>query len=348
MWKCDPQKEYTQVDKIVLEFYMTNNVVIYQTQDGQTNIDVRLENETVWLTQDKIVELFDSSKANISEHIKHIFEEGELDKDSTVRKFRTVRKEGSRDVERSLEYYNLDMILSVGYRVKSKTATQFRIWATQRLKDYLVQGYAVNEKRLQEKTEQIKQLQHSINLLNRCIDTQAKNLDEAQQLAHLMSRFANGLNLLDDFDHKTLDTSGKTTKEAVFIDVPEFLAVIDKMKPEFGSDIFANPKDESFNSSVHQIYQTFGGRDCYPSLEEKAAMLLYLIVKNHSFSDGNKRIGANCFLYFLQKNGMLYKNGEPIISNAALAALTLLVAESNPEEMETIRQVIVSVLNRPA
>ena len=141
-------------------------------------------------------------------------------------------------------------------------------------------------------------------------------------------------------------TQKTDVKEAVFIDVPEFLGVIDKMKPEFGSDIFANPKDDSFNSSVRQIYQTFGGKDCYPSLEEKAAMLLYLIVKNHSFSDGNKRIGANCFLYFMQKNGMLYKNGEPIINNATLATLTILIAESKPEEMETVKQVVISVLNR--
>ena len=197
-----------------------------------------------------------------------------------------------------------------------------------------------------QKTEQIKQLQHSLNLLNRCVETQAHNLDEAQQLTKLMSEFANGLTLLDDFDNKNLDIRGKTVKEAVFIDVPEFLDVIDKMKPEFGSDIFANPKDESFNSSVRQIYQTFGGKDCYPSLEEKAAMLLYLVVKNHSFSDGNKRIGANCFLYFMQKNGMLYKNGESIISNATLATLTILIAESKPEEMETVKQVVISILNR--
>lgn len=161
-----------------------------------------------------------------------------------------------------------------------------------------------------------------------------------------MSEFAQGLSLLDDFDNKNLDVCGKTGKKAVFIDVPEFLDVIDKMRPEFGSDIFANPKDESFNSSVRQIYQTFGGEDCYPSLEEKAAMLLYLIVKNHSFSDGNKRIGANCFLYFMQRNGILYKGDVPIISNAAFATLTLLIAESKPEEMETVKQVVISVLNR--
>ena len=309
---------------------MENNIVIYQTQDGQTDIDVRLENDTVWLSQKQMATLFEKDVRTINEHINNVFSEGELEKDSTIRKFRIVQTEGKRKVERNIDYYNLDVIISVGYRVKSVRGTQFRIWATQKLKDYLVKGFAVNEKRLREKTEQIKQLQHSIDLLNRCVETQAHNLDDAQQLTKLMSEFASGLTLLDDFDNKQLDRAGNTVKEAVFIDVPEFLNVIDKMKPKFGSDIFANPKDDSFNSSVRQIYQTFGGKDCYPSLEEKAAMLLYLIVKNHSFSDGNKRIGANCFLYFMQKNGMLYKNGEPIINNATLATLTILIAESKP------------------
>lgn len=325
---------------------MGNNIVIYQTQDGQTDIDVRLENDTVWLSQKQMATLFEKDVRTINEHINNVFSEGELEKDSTIRKFRIVQTEGKRKVERNIDYYNLDVIISVGYRVKSVRGTQFRIWATQKLKDYLVKGFAVNEKRLREKTEQIKQLQHSIDLLNRCVETQAHNLDDAQQLTKLMSEFASGLTLLDDFDNKQLDRAGNTVKEAVFIDVPEFLNVIDKMKPEFGSDIFANPKDDSFNSSVRQIYQTFGGKDCYPSLEEKAATLLYLIVKNHSFSDGNKRIGANCFLYFMQKNGMLYKNGEPIINNATLATLTILIAESKPEEMETVKQVVISVLNR--
>lgn len=323
---------------------MRNNIVIYQTQDGHTDIDVRLENETVWLNQEQMALLFGTKRAAITKHVGNIYKEGELSEDSTCSILEHMGNQGKQKY--ATKYYNLDMIIAVGYRITSKVATQFRIWATQKLKDYLVKGFVVNEKRLQEKTEQIKQLQHSINLLNRCVENQAHDLNDAQQLTKLMSEFANGLTLLDDFDNQNLDIKGKTDKKAVFIDVHEFLDVIDKMKPEFGSDIFANPKDESFNSSVHQIYQTFGGEDCYPSLEEKAAMLLYLIVKNHSFSDGNKRIGANCFLYFMQKNGMLYKNGETIISNATLATLTILIAESKPEEMETIKQVVISVLNR--
>lgn len=238
------------------------------------------------------------------------------------------------------------MIISVGYRVNSKIATQFRKWATSILKQYLVDGYAINEKRLQEQKSKVAQLQNAIKLLNRSIEHQADNLDDAKKLSALMADFASGLDLLDDYDNKTLDTKGKTTKPAVIIKKEEFLNIIDKMKPEFGSDVFANPKDESFDSSINQIYQTFGGQECYPSLEEKAAMLLYFLVKNHSFTDGNKRIGAACFLYFLDKNGILYQNNAQIIDNAALFALTVLIAESKPEEKEMMKQVIISVLNK--
>ena len=178
------------------------------------------------------------------------------------------------------------------------------------------------------------------------IVNQIESLDDAQQVAKILDNFAKGLDLLDNFDHKTLDAKGATQKEAVIIPVKEFLSVINKMKSEFASDVFANPKDDSFESSVNQIYQTFGGNDCYPTLEEKAAMLLYLITKNHSFSDGNKRIAASCFLYFLEKNGILYKNNLPIIDNGTLFALTILIAESNPKEMETMKQIVISVLNR--
>ena len=325
---------------------LDNQIVIYQTSDGQTQIDVKMQDETVWLTQDMIVTLFDSSKANISEHIKHIYEEEELDKTSTVRKFRTVRKEGSRTVSRELEYYNLDLILSVGYRVKSKTATQFRIWANKILKEYLIQGYSVNKHLLSTQQEKLEILQSTISLLTRSLTNQVETVEQAQSVAKILENFACSLNLLDDFDHKELDTKGNTTKEAVRISKEEFLKIIKEMKSDFESDVFAVPKDESFESSVNLIYQTFDGTELYPTLEEKAAMLLYLIVKNHSFADGNKRIGASCFLYFMNKNGMLYNDGVPIIDNATLFAMTLLIAESNPAEMEVIKQVVISVLNR--
>ena len=321
-------------------------IVIYTSEDGSISLDTKLENDTIWLTQDMIVTLFNSSKANISEHISHIFQEEELGRESTVRNFRTVRKEGSRNVSRNLEYYNLDMIIAVGYRVNSKIATKFRKWATNTLREYLTKGYVINEKMLKAQQNKIQTLQSTVSLLTRSIQNQISTVDEAQDVANILDNFAKGLDLLDNFDHKTLDTKGVTQKEAVVISENEFLKVIDKMKSEFASDVFANPKDESFASSVNQIYQTFGGNDCYPTLEEKAAMLLYLITKNHSFSDGNKRIAASCFLYFLNKNNMLYKNNLPIIDNGTLFALTLLIAESKPEEMEIMKQIVVSVLNK--
>lgn len=319
-----------------------NNIVIYQTENGKIKLDVHLQEQTIWLSLDEISSLFQKNKSTISRHIKNIFLSEELDRESVVANFATTAKDGK---IYQVDYYNLDMIISVGYRVNSKIATQFRKWATGILKQYLVDGYAVNEKRLQEQKSQILQLQNAIKLLNRSIEHQADNLDDAKKLSALMADFASGLDLLDDYDNKTLDTKGKTIKPAVIIKKEEFLNVIDKMKPEFGSDVFANPKDDSFDSSINQIYQTFGGQECYPSLEEKAAMLLYFLVKNHSFTDGNKRIGAACFLYFLDKNGILYQNNIQLIDNTTLFTLTILIAESKPEEKETMKQVILSVLN---
>jgi prophage maintenance system killer protein len=324
------------------------NIVIYQAPNGKTQIDVQLQNDTIWLTQRAMADLFECSSDNISLHLRNIYNDAELEKDSTTEDFSVVQTEGAREVRRTQTFYNLDAIIAVGYRVNSKKATQFRIWATGVLKQYLVDGYAVNEKRLKEKQAQINKLQNAINLLSRSIKNYAHNVSEAEQLAQIMSDFALGLNLLDDYDNKTLDTKGKTKQKAVVIGREEFLSVIDKMKPEFGSDVFANPKDNSFDSSINQIYQTFDGKDCYPSLEEKAAMLLYFLVKNHSFTDGNKRIGAACFLYFLNKNGILYKDGLQIIDNATLFALTILIAESKPEEKDTMKQVIISILNKKA
>ena len=322
------------------------NIVIYQAPNGKTQIDVQLQNDTIWLTQRAIADLFECSSDNISLHLRNIYNDAELEKDSTTEDFSVVQTEGAREVRRTQTFYNLDAIIAVGYRVNSKKATQFRIWATGVLKQYLVDGYAVNEKRLKEKQAQINKLQNAINLLSRSIKNYAHNVSEAEQLAQIMADFAHGLNLLDDYDNKTLDTKGKTKQKAVVIGREEFLSVIDKMKPEFGSDVFANPKDNSFDSSINQIYQTFDGKDCYPTIEEKAAMLLYFLVKNHSFTDGNKRIGAACFLYFLSKNGILYKDGLQIIDNATLFALTILIAESKPEEKDTMKQVIISILNK--
>ena len=322
-----------------------NSIVIYKTSNNQIDVDIDYKNDTLWLNVEKISDLFEKDRTTIQRHIKNIYKEGELEQDSTCAFFAQVQKEGSRNVTRQIPYYNLDVILAVGYRVSSKVATDFRKWATNVLKQYLVSGYAINEKRLAEKQEQIEVLRNSLNLLTRSIASQAKNIDDAQNLAKVLEIFAKGLGLLDDYDNKTLATKGLTKREALKISKDEYLELISRMKPEFGSDVFANPKDDSFDSSINQIYQTFGGEDCYPTLEEKAAMLLYMLVKNHSFTDGNKRIGAACFLHFLERNDMLYQNGTPILDNATLFALTLLIASSKPEEKDTMKQVILSVLN---
>lgn len=323
------------------------HLIIYQSEDGNIKLDAKLEDESIWLTQQMMSELFDTTIPNINMHIKNIFDEQELDEKATIKDFLIVRKEGKRTVSRSLTHYNLDMVLSVGYRIKSKIATQFRVWATKTLKDYLTKGYAINEQRLKEKQEQLEILKSAIALVERGMYNQIEDLTQAKQLSAFLSDFASGLDLLDDYDHKTLDTKGKTEKQAEKVTTEEFLKIVQEMRSKFASEVFAVQKDESFDSSVNQVYQTFGGQDCYPTLEEKASMLLYFIVKNHSFADGNKRIAASCFLYFLNKNNMLYTSeGKKILSNDALFALTLLIAESKPREMETIKQVVISVLNR--
>lgn len=324
-------------------------IVIYTSEDGTVSLDTKLDNDTIWLTQKQMAELFGVKTPAISKHLKNIFSEGELNEEVVISILETTTKHGAikgKTQKTTTQFYNLDAIISVGYRVNSSRATQFRIWATNTLRNYITKGYVVNENLLKTQQNKIQALQSTVSLLTRSIQNQVSTVDEAQDVANILDNFAQGLDLLDDFDHKTLDTKGVTQKDAVIISKEEYLAVINEMKSEFSSDVFANPKDDSFDSSINQVYQTFGGNDCYPTLEEKAAMLLYLITKNHSFSDGNKRIAASCFLYFLNKNNMLYKNNTPIIDNGTLFALTLLIAESKPEEMEIMKQIVVSVLNQ--
>lgn len=320
-------------------------VIIYSGADGIDNLEVVQQDDTLWLSVEKIAELFQKDRTNIQRHIKNIYKENELEQDSTCAFFAQVQKEGNRSVKRQIPYYNLDVILAVGYRVSSKIATSFRKWATKILHEYITDGYVINENRLKLEQDKVKSLQEAISLLGRSLNNQIESIDNAKDVVKILDTFAHGLDLLDSFDHKTLDNKGNTQKEAVRISTEEFLQVVKQMKSEFASDVFGNPKDESFDSSVNQIYQTFGGEELYPTLEEKASMLLYLITKNHSFSDGNKRIAASCFLYFLEKNNMLYKDSKPVIENSTLFALTVLIAESNPQEMETMKQIVVSVLN---
>lgn len=317
---------------------MENKIEIYKTAKG-TEIRVALENDTIWLDAHTIAELFGVNRPAIVKHIGNIYKSSELEENSTCSKMEQVASDGK---IRRMNLYNLDMILSVGYRVNSSQATKFRQWATLRLKDYLVQGYAINEKRLEQKQQEVEYLKTGIRILNRAIAEQTT----AEEF-EMLRVFAKGLSLLDDYDHETLDKKGITQQETVYPPVEEYLKMIRAMYFEFESDVFAKPKDESFQSSVNQIKQGFDDTEFYPAIEEKAANLLYFITKNHSFVDGNKRIAAACFLYFMEKNKALLKpDGTPIIDNATLAALTLFIATSRTEEAEIVKQLTISILNR--
>jgi death-on-curing family protein len=291
------------------------------------------------LNLNQISSLFEKDKSVISRHLKNIFTTGELNRDLVVAKNATTASDGKTYV---VEYYNLDAILSVGYRVNSKRGTQFRQWATKRLKDYLIEGVAINEKRLEQKNKEIQVLHDGIRILSRAIEEKATAEDYAW-----LNQFSIGLQLLDDYDHEALDAKGIHSKNASYPAIHEYMELVELMRAEFNSDVFGKEKDGGFDSAVNTIKQGFGEQDVYPTLEEKAAMLLYLVVKNHAFVDGNKRIAAACFLLFLERNGLLYNsNGQTIISNEALASLTLFVASSKAEEMETVRKLLISVLNR--
>ena len=323
---------------------MESKIEIYTSEDKQTVVEVKFDKETVWLNRQQIASLFDRDVKTIGKHINNVFKEGELNKDVVVAKFATTTQHGAikgKTQIKNVQYYNLDVIISVGYRVKSLQGTQFRIWATQRLKDYLLKGYAVNEKRLAEKQQEVEYLKTGIRILGRAIE---KKLEDNGN--EMLKVFAKGLELLDDYDHETLDSKGICTKETIYPTVEEYIAMIKKMYSDFESDVFAKPKDKSFESSINQIRQCFDGKELYPTIEEKAANLLYYIVKNHSFVDGNKRIAAACFLFFLERNNYLFINEKPIISNEALASLTLFIAASKSEEADIVKKLVISILNR--
>jgi prophage maintenance system killer protein len=321
---------------------MENKIEIFRSSDNQIELKVQIDSDTVWLNQRQMAELFDKDSDTIGLHLKNIYNESELEENSTTEYFSVVQKEGKRLVKRKIKFYNLDTIISVGYRVNSKRGTQFRQWATQRLKDYLVQGYAINEKRLAQKQQEVEYLKTGIRILNRAMDEQTT----AEEF-EMLKVFAKGLSLLDDYDHELLDKKGITQQQTIYPSVEEYLKMIQVMYSEIDSELFAKPKDESFHSSVNQIKQSFGDSELYPTIEEKAANLLYFITKNHSFVDGNKRIAAACFLYFMEQNKALLKpDGTPIIDNATLAALTLFIATSKPEEAEIVKQLTISILNR--
>ncbi len=318
------------------------DIIIYSNYENSVQVEVQYEGNTLWLNLNQISTLFEKDKSVISRHIKNIFKDGELDYESTVAKNATVQIEGNRSITRTIEYFNLDVILSVGYRISSRKGTLFRKWATEKLNSYLVQGYAINEKRLAQKQQEVEYLKTGIRILNRAIEEQSTHEE-----FEMLKVFAKGLELLDDYDHETLDKKGNTNKETFFPSYDDYMDLIKTMYSDFESDVFAKPKDDSFHSSINQIKQCFGETELYPSIEEKAANLLYFITKNHSFVDGNKRIAAACFLYFMQKNNALInKYGNPIFDNSTLAALTLFIATSKTEESEIVKQLIVSILNR--
>ena len=318
----------------------SGDIVIYQSEDGNTRINVNLQGETVWLSANQMAILFDRDEKTIRKHINNVFSEGELPKKNNTQKMRVD------DVKQAVAFYTLDVIISVGYRVKSKRGTQFRIWANKILKEYLIKGFAINDKITQRKYEELSQLVH---ILGRTISSQPElSNKENLDLINVVTDYTYALDTLDRYDYQKLKIE-KTTSENKFIATYDnAILTIQNLKEKFGGSwLFGNEKDDSFKSSIGQIYQTFDGVDLYPSVEEKAAMLLYLVTKNHSFSDGNKRIAATLFLWFMQNNGILYNSdGSKRISNGTLVAITLMIAESRPEEKDVMVKVVVNLINK--
>lgn len=314
----------------------SNEIILFENQN--VKLEVNLKDETVWLSLEQMTKLFGRDKSVISRHISNIFKEGELEEDVTVANFATVQKEGERLIKRYIDYYNLDVIISVGYRVKSQEGTKFRQWANKILKDYMLKGYAINQKRLEylEKTVKL------IDIANR-IDERIEEND-AKQILKVIGEYSKALDLLDDYDHGTFEKI-KGKKDDRKISYEECIDVITKLRFNEESDIFAVERDKGLESIINNIYQSFARQDLYTSIEEKAANFIYLIVKNHVFVDGNKRIAATLFIYFLNYYGILYKENNKVIDNNTLTALTLLIAESNPKEKSVMIDLVMNFLN---
>ena len=308
-----------------------NELVIFETEDNQVKLSVTVEDETVWLNRNQMAELFDRDVKTIGKHINNAFKEELSIDNSTVAKFATVQIEGEREVERNIEYYSLDVIISVGYRVKSKRGVEFRRWANSVLKQYILKGYAVNDNR-------IKQLGEVIRIMKR-----TENELDSKQMLSVIEKYSNALDLLDSYDHQNM-TRPKGNEATYVLQYEECMDVIQSMRFGDESDLFGKEKDDSFKGSIGNIYQSFGGMDIYESLEEKAANLLYFVTKNHSFFDGNKRIAATMFLYFLDKNNALFVDEKKKIEDSTLVALTIMIAESRPEEKEMMISVIMNCM----
>ena len=321
-----------------------SSIIIYTTEDGSTHLQVKMEHETVWLSTSQMAELFGRDRTVIARHINNCFKEGELDRNITCAKFAHMGKDGDQIYETVM--YNLDVIISVGYRVKSVNGTRFRQWANKILKEYLVKGYVINK---DIKVERYNELKEVVRLMSRAITLQEKATEtEYSGLFNVITDYVYALDTLDRYDYQTLAIESTTKEEPFRATYENAMLAIHSLKEKFGgSQWFANEKDDSFKSSIGQIYQTFGGEDLYPSVEEKAAMLLYLVVKNHSFSDGNKRIAAMLFLWFMEKNGILYgEDGRKRIADNTLVALTLMIAESRTEEKDVMVKVVVNLINK--
>jgi len=325
-----------------------SDLKIYKTPDGKTSIEVKLEKETVWLSQKQMAELFDKDSDTIGLHLRNIYKSGELEENLTTEKYSVVQKEGKRKVRREIKFYNLDAIISVGYKVNSKRGVLFRKWATQLLKDYLIKGYTLNQQRLQKQVKQLNELKETIKILGKTLEYKELTGDESKSLLKIISDYSYALEIIDQYDYHTLKIEKTSDKEVYQFTYDEAIKQIELVKKTYGnSNLFGHEKDSSFKSSIATIYQTFDGIDLYPSIEEKAANLLYLIVKNHSFTDGNKRIAAFLFLYFLEKNGLLFsETGKKRIADNTLVALTLMIAVSKPEEKEIMIKVIVNLINK--
>ena len=319
----------------------TGEIILYTTSDGATALDVRLEQDNIWINRQQMAELFDRDIKTIGKHINNALKE-ELKDISVVAKFATTASDGK---TYQVEHYNIEMITSVGYRVKSQRGTQFRIWANKVLKEYLIKGYAVKDN---IKLEQYEDLKQTIKVLAKVLDNKTLEYSETTGLLRVVTDYAYALDTLDRYDYQQLEIDKTTNNEQFRATYENAMSAIDELRDKFGgSSLFGNEKDESFKGSIGAIYQTFGEQDLYPSVEEKAAMLLYLVTKNHSFSDGNKRIAAFLFLWFMEQNGILsHPDGSKRIGNNTLVALTLMIAESRTEEMETMVKVIVNLINK--
>ena len=320
-----------------------SSIVLYTTDDGNTQLEVKLDKDTVWLTQSQMAELFRRDRTVIARHIRNIFKEGELDENITCAKFAHMGTDQDQIYETKM--YNLDVIISVGYRVKSINGTKFRIWASALIKQYLIKGYAI----AQRSRDHYDELKDMVRLMSRALILQDKVSEgEYSGLFNVITDYVYALDTLDRYDYQTLGIVKITKEEPFRASYENAMEAINALKVKFGgSKWFTNEKDDSFKSSIGQIYQTFGGEDLYPSVEEKAAMLLYLVVKNHSFSDGNKRIAAMLFLWFMEKNGILYSaDGRKRIADNTLVALTLMIAESRTEEKDIMVKVVVNLINK--